>query len=65
VAGLSENDRRLLTAIAEGLRNREIAERLGVSEKTVRNRVTGLLRQLGAANRTQAATIALRADPGR
>lgn len=65
VAGLSDGDRRLLAAIAEGLRNREIAERLGVSEKTVRNRMTGLLRHLGAANRTQAATIALRADQAR
>lgn len=61
IAGLTEQDQRLLAAIAEGLRNKEIAERLGISEKTVRNRMTGLLRHLGAANRTQAATIALRA----
>lgn len=61
IAGLTEQDQRLLAAIAEGLRNKEIAERLGISEKTVRNRTTGLLRHLGAANRTQAATIALRA----
>lgn len=62
IAGLTEQDQRLLAAIAEGLRNKEIAERLGISEKTVRNRMTGLLRHLGAANRTQAATLALKAQ---
>ena len=46
--------------MAEGLTNRQIAERLGVAEKTVKNYVSTLLAKLGVESRTQAAVMAAR-----
>lgn len=54
-AGLSYRERQVLDLIAEGLTNREIGERLGLAEKTVKNYVSGLLAKLGMERRTQAA----------
>lgn len=51
--------------LAEGMSNREIADRLGLAEKTVKNHVTAILRTLGAERRTQAALIAVRASASR
>ena len=45
----------MLDLIATGLTNRQIAERLGLAEKTVKNYVSGLLAKLGMERRTQAA----------
>lgn len=56
---LSERDRRLLAMLAEGLTNKEIAERSYVAEKTVRNHLTGLFAKLGVRTRTQAAVLAV------
>ena len=54
----------MLALIAEGLTNRQIGERLGLAEKTVKNDVSGLLRKLGLERRTQAAVYELeRRDP--
>ncbi|MDQ0381614.1 response regulator [Amycolatopsis thermophila] len=67
VARLSEQERRLLDLIGEGLTNREIAERMFLAEKTVKNYVSRLLHKLGMQRRTQAAVLAssLRKDrPG-
>ena len=57
---LSERDVELLQHLSAGLSNREIGAKLGVAEKTVRNRVSMLYRQLQLKNRTQAALYALR-----
>ena len=46
---------RCISLIADGLTNREIGERLGLAEKTVKNYVSGLLAKLGMERRTQAA----------
>jgi DNA-binding NarL/FixJ family response regulator len=56
--GLTEQERRILALVAEGLTNREIAQRMFLSEKTVKNYVSSLLAKLGMARRTQAAVLA-------
>jgi DNA-binding NarL/FixJ family response regulator len=52
---LTEQERRVLDLIGDGLTNRQIAERLFVAEKTVKNYVTAVLAKLGMERRTQAA----------
>jgi DNA-binding NarL/FixJ family response regulator len=52
---LTEQERRVLELIGEGLSNRQIAERLFLAEKTVKNYVTAVLAKLGMERRTQAA----------
>jgi two-component system, NarL family, response regulator DevR len=56
--GLTEQERRILDLVAEGLTNREIAERMFLSEKTIKNYVSSLLAKLGLERRTQAAVLA-------
>ena len=55
LASLSEREREVLTLITDGLTNREIGEHLHLSEKTVKNYVSGLFAKLGMQRRTQAA----------
>jgi len=55
---LTEQERRILDLIAEGLTNRQIAERVHLAEKTVKNYVSNLLAKLGMERRTQAAVYA-------
>jgi two-component system, NarL family, response regulator DevR len=54
LAGLTERERDVLELIGEGLTNRQIAERLFLAEKTVKNYVTSVLAKLGMERRTQA-----------
>ena len=58
-AGLAEplnaREREILRLVAQGLSNREIAERLSLAQGTVKNYVTTILQKLGARDRTQAA----------
>ncbi|WP_307849561.1 response regulator transcription factor [Qaidamihabitans albus] len=58
VAELSEQERAVFDLIGEGLTNREIAARLFLAEKTVKNYVSRLLGKLGMQRRTQAAVLA-------
>ena len=60
LAGLTEQQLRILALIAEGLTNREIGNRLYLAEKTVKNHVTRILAKLGVQRRTQAALLASR-----
>jgi two-component system, NarL family, response regulator DevR len=55
---LTSRGRTLLALIGQGLTNREIGERIGLAEKTVKNQVSQLLGQLGLERRTQAAVLA-------
>jgi two-component system response regulator DevR len=57
VSGLTPREREVLSLIADGLTNRQIGARLSLSEKTVKNYVTGLLGKLGLQSRTQAAVL--------
>jgi len=57
---LTEQERRILEYIAEGLTNREIAGKMFLAEKTVKNYVSSLLAKLGLERRTQAAVLATR-----
>jgi DNA-binding NarL/FixJ family response regulator len=57
-AALSEQERKILALIAEGMTNRQIAEQMYLAEKTVKNYVSGLLRKLGMERRTEAAVYA-------
>jgi two-component system, NarL family, response regulator DevR len=59
IQSLSEREREVLGLLAEGLTNREIAERLFIAEKTVRNHVSGMLRKLSLRHRTEAALFAV------
>lgn len=54
---LSDSDQRIVELIGDGHSNREIAERLGIAEKTVKNRVTVILQTLGMQRRTQVAAM--------
>src|SRR6478735_7117609 len=58
LAGLTEQELKLLALIAEGLTNRQIGERMFLAEKTVKNYVSHLLAKLGLERRTQAAVLA-------
>jgi two-component system response regulator DevR len=60
LAALTEQERRILDLIGEGLTNRQIGERLFLAEKTVKNYVSNLLAKLGMQRRTQAAVLASR-----
>lgn len=57
-SGLSRRERETLALLAEGLSNSEIAERLGISEKTVRNHLSHLFDKLGVWSRAQAIVFA-------
>jgi two-component system response regulator DevR len=58
LARLTDQERKILDLIAEGLTNRQIGERLFLAEKTVKNYVSNLLSKLGMERRTEAAVFA-------
>lgn len=58
--GLSEQERRILELIGEGMTNRQIGEAMHLAEKTVKNYVSSMLAKLGMERRTQAAAFAAR-----
>jgi DNA-binding NarL/FixJ family response regulator len=60
LSGLTDQEKRILDLIGEGLTNRQIGERMFLAEKTVKNYVSNLLAKLGMSRRTQAAAFAAR-----
>ena len=57
---LSEREREVLVMLAQGIPNKEIADKLHIAEGTVKNHVSNILGKLQAQNRTEAADIARR-----
>ncbi len=57
---LTKREQEILEEIVQGKSNKEIAETLFISEKTVKNHVSNILRKLEVTDRTQAAVLALR-----
>lgn len=58
LSGLTDQERTLLGLLSEGLTNKQIADRMFLAEKTVKNYVSRLLAKLGMERRTQAAVLA-------
>lgn len=65
LSDLTDQEKRILDLIGEGLTNRQIGERLHLAEKTVKNYVSSLLAKLGMQRRTQAAAYVARLHPER
>jgi two-component system, NarL family, response regulator DevR len=62
LARLTEQERRILELIGEGMTNRAIGERLHLAEKTIKNYVSSLLAKLGMQRRSQAAAFVARLE---
>ncbi len=62
LARLTDQERRILELIGEGMTNRAIGERLNLAEKTIKNYVSSLLAKLGMQRRSQAAAFVARLD---
>ncbi len=60
LAELTKREIDVLKLVAEGKFNKEIAEKLGISERTVKNHVSNMFKKIGVADRTQAAVFAIR-----
>jgi two-component system, NarL family, response regulator DevR len=60
LSALTDQEKRVLELIGEGLTNRQIAERMILSEKTAKNYVSAVLGKLGMQRRAQAAAFAAR-----
>ncbi|WP_370333343.1 response regulator [Mycolicibacterium hippocampi] len=65
LSGLSDQERVLLDLLGEGLTNKQIAARMFLAEKTVKNYVSRLLAKLGMERRTQAAIFVSKLDQSR
>ena len=57
---LTAREREVLRLVVEGLANKQIAQRLGIGEKTIKTHVSRVLAKLGVEDRTQAAVLAIR-----
>lgn len=62
IARLTEQERRILALVGEGLTNRQIGERIHLAEKTVKNYMSNVLAKLGMERRTEVAAFAARLD---
>src|ERR1700741_939719 len=62
LSGLTDQERTLLSLLSEGLTNKQIADRMFLAEKIVKNYVSRLLAKLGMERRTQAAVFATKVE---
>ena len=65
LASLTKLERVILDHVSEGLTNRQIANKVNLAEKTVKNYVSSILMKLGMSRRTEAAVFAVRASENR
>jgi two-component system response regulator DevR len=65
LAGLTDQERQILTLIGQGMTNRQIGDHMHLAEKTIKNYVSGLLAKLGMERRTQAAAYVARLESER
>jgi DNA-binding NarL/FixJ family response regulator len=63
ISRLTQRERRIAELAAEGQNNREIAAKLGLSDKTVKNHLTSVFQKLGFRNRTELTAFLLRRAP--
>ncbi|NLO24850.1 MAG: response regulator transcription factor [Clostridiales bacterium] len=59
---LTSREKEILSMVSKGLGNDDIAEKLVISDKTVRNHVSSIYRKLGVRDRTQAALLGMKSD---
>lgn len=65
LGALTEQEHKILVLIAEGKTNKEIAEEVYLSDKTVKNYVSNILSKLNLRRRSEAAAFIARREPGR
>jgi DNA-binding NarL/FixJ family response regulator len=63
VVKLTPREREIIDAILGAASNRAIAERLGISEQSVKNRLTGLYKKLGVGNRVELILVLMKEHP--
>ena len=63
VVKLTPREREIIDAIFSAASNRAIAARLGISEQSVKNRLTGLYKKLGVANRVELILVLMKTEP--
>jgi DNA-binding NarL/FixJ family response regulator len=62
ISGLTRREREVIELLTRGVRNREIAQQLSISERTVKAHLTHIYLKLGVSNRLQLAISTLRAN---
>ena len=62
IDALTDREMEVLVCVANGMFNREIADKLNISERTVKNHVTNIFKKIDVADRTQAAVFAIKND---
>lgn len=60
ISNLTQREKDILTYIAQGFLNKQIATELGISEQTIKNHITSILRKLNASARTEAVVIGIK-----
>lgn len=60
IKSLTKRELEVLILVSEGMFNKEIADRLNISERTVKNHISSIFRKIDVADRTQAAVFAIR-----
>lgn len=61
---LTSREREVADAVRRGASNRQIAQRLGISDKTVKNHLTGIFAKIGVASRLELALALIRTEGG-